>query len=356
MLMFAMPTEDKTEKPTPQKRKQTREEGQVLKSNDVSTAFSLIVMFSAIKFFGGFFVQKINACTTHYLTSFYHGGEVLTVQDVSAIFLNAALSFFITMIPILSTAAVSAILINYLQIGFLLSPKALQPKFSRINPFGGLKKIFSMRSVVELLKSAIKATVIIYFVYKDMKHSFSDFPTLVGGSVNTSLQRFVGMAMKVTFKIAVALLVLAAFDYLYQWWEHQKVLKMTKQEVKEEHKQTEGDPKVKGKIRQLQMKMGMTRMMNDVPSASVVITNPTHYAVALKYDQGGGDAPIVLAKGVDYVALQIKKKAKEHKVEIIENKPLARALFETVEIGDEIPQDFYVAVAQILADIYNMKK
>ena len=355
MIMLMMAMDDKTEKPTPKKKKDAREKGQVLKSNDINTAFILLAMFAVLKFFGSYTVNKIELMLSTYLTGFNYNGDVLPIDNLRTLFINSSLTLFTAIFPILLASVIASLLINYLQVGFLLSTKALKPDFGKINPISGMKRLFSIRSLVELLKSLLKSFIIGYLVYNEVKKCFNSFPMLMNSDLYTSLKYIVDLTMGISFKVGLALLILGAFDFLYQWWDHQKQLRMSKQEVKEEYKQSEGDPKIKSQIRQRQQQMGMMRMMNDVPKADVIIVNPTHFAVALKYDEKKARAPIVLAKGQDFVALRIKEKARENKIKIIENKPLAQALFASVEIGEQIPQEFYVAVAEILAEIYAIK-
>lgn len=356
MIMLMMAMDEKTEKPTPKKKRDTREKGYVLKSNDVNAAFILVASFAVLKLFGKHIANSTMNIMSNYLAGFDAYIDELSVHNASTIFLNLAMSIFVIMIPILVFAVISAVLINYLQVGFLLTSKTLVPKFSKLNPLAGIKRMVSIRSFVELAKSAVKAVIIIYIAYSQIKASIDIFPALMSRDIGQSVGMAIDFSEKLALKIGIALFVIAAFDYGYQWWEYYRNLRMTKQEVKEELKQTEGDPKVKSQIRQRQMRIGRARMMNDVKEATVVITNPTHYAVALRYDEKKDAAPRVVAKGKDYIALKIKEIAREHKIEIVEDKPLAQALFKAAEIGDVIPQEFFVAVAQILAEIYRAKK
>ncbi len=356
MIMLMMAMDDKTEKPTPKKKRDTREKGQVLKSNDVNAAFVLLSMFGILKLLGPQMAYDTSSFMHRFLTGFDTGWEKLSAANAFNIFFSSSVSFFAILMPILALAMLAGIVINYAQVGFLLTTKTLMPKFSKLNPLEGLKRMVSMRALADLLKASIKATVIIYIAFMEIRNSFKTFPALMGTDLGKSLGIIGSFVEGLALKIGIALLVIAAFDYLYQWWEYYKNLKMTKQEVKDEFKQVEGDPKVKAKIRQKQMQMGMARMMNDVEEATVVITNPTHYAAALKYDDSKDAAPVMAAKGKDLVALKIKEKAREHNIEIVEDRKLARALYETVEIGDAIPQEFFVAVAGILAEIYRIKK
>lgn len=353
MIMFAM--EEKTEKATPKRRKDAREEGRVVKSNDINTAFILMGMFGVLKFTGGYCIRRLKFILEKYLTDF-NTQEPLNIRNISALFLDLSASFFIVLAPILGASLILSLLINYLQVGFLYTTKTLQPKLSNLNPVEGFRRILSIRSIVEMAKSIAKFIILAYILYLGIKKNLTAFPMLINSEIEVSLKFVVDLIMDLAFKVGIALIMLAILDYLYKWWEHEKNLRMTKKEVKEEIKQMEGDPNIKSKIKQKQMELGMSRMMADLPKADVVIANPTHYAVAIKYDENLHSAPVVLAKGKDLVALKIKEKAKEHKIEIVENKPLAQALYVTVEVGEQIPQEFYVAVAEILAKIYSIKR
>jgi Flagellar biosynthesis pathway, component FlhB len=243
-----------------------------------------------------------------------------------------------------------------LQVGFLSTTETLTPKLEKINPIAGFKRLFSMRSVVEMIKSILKFIVLSYILYKQIYKDFPRFPTLISSSFEVSVSYMVELTMNIAFKLGLALLIIGVADYLYQWWQHEKELMMSKQEVKDEYKTTEGDPNIKGKIKQKQLQMSMLRMMSDVAKADFVITNPTHYAIAIMYDEKVSSAPIVLAKGKDFVAQKIKEKAKENEIEMIENRPLAQALYVAVDIGEQIPPEFYAAVAEILVKIYSIKR
>jgi flagellar biosynthetic protein FlhB len=225
-----------------------------------------------------------------------------------------------------------------------------------MNPLSGLKKMVSAKSLVELIKSVVKIVIIGLVVNDVFKAKAKEVPALMTHDLNSSLKYMIDTSMDIAFRVGIFLAIYAAGDYFYQWWEYEKNLRMTKQEVKEEYKQMEGDPKIKGQIRQKQRQMGMMRMMQAVPSADVVITNPTHYAIALKYDQKVSRAPVVVAKGKDAIALRIKEKAKESNVQMVENRPLAQALYVSTDIGEAIPEDLYKAVAEILAQVYKLKK
>ena len=356
MIMLMMAMDEKTEKPTPKKKRDAREKGQVFKSKDLSSAIILLGMFGYFKIFGGYTVDKANELLSTCLTSFAQQEDLLSIQNASTFLLDVIKSLFVIVIPILSFSFIIAFAVNYLQVGFILTTKTLKPDFSKINPISGMKNIFSMRALAELIKSSAKAIIIIVIAYKQVKSSLSIFPTLINQNIVQSTKRMVVLMQGLLLKIVIAIIAIAVFDYFYEWWRYNRNLKMSKQEVRDEFRQTEGDPKIKAKIRQKQTQISMSRMMNDVSSATVIITNPTHYAVALKYEQNQEGAPVVVAKGQDYIAQKIKEKARENRIEIVEDKPLARALYTACEIGDAIPQEFFVAVAQILAEIYKIKK
>ena len=248
-----------------------------------------------------------------------------------------------------------AVSVSILQVGFSFNPDTIMPQFSRINPISGFGRIFSKRSLVELIKSLLKITVVGYFIFRFIQKETLRIPSLMMAEIPDSFALLAGIIYDLAFQIAMVILVLAILDYGYQWWEHMQNLKMSKQEVKEEMKQTEGNPQIKSKIREKQRAIATRRMMAEVPKADVVVTNPTHFAVALKYESGM-EAPTVVAKGADFIAQRIREIAKENDVVIVENKPLAQALFKNAEVGDPIPPDLYKAVAEVLAYVYRLKR
>ncbi len=245
---------------------------------------------------------------------------------------------------------------NYIQIGFLFTGQPLAPKFSKLNPIEGAKRLFSLKSVVEFLKSLLKILIIGGVVYLTLWGERTNITTISKMPLADVLSYTGGLTLELGLKIGMILLVLAILDYFYQRYEFEKSLRMSKQDIKDEHKKSEGDPLIKRKIREKQMRMAIQRMMQEIPKADVVITNPTHYAVALQYDTGRMEAPTVLAKGRDYVALKIKEAAGKHGIVIMENRPLARALYDQVEIGQTIPAELFQAVAEVLAYVYKLKR
>ena len=347
--------EEKTEKATPKKRKDVREEGQVVQSREVSSAFILLAGFIGLKVFGKKTVIKIMNFMRNMYSDFGSIDEFFIDGNLHIQFLNIIRTYFAILLPIVGITFLCAILINYLQVGFLFTTKTLKVKFSRINPIEGFKRIFSKRALVELLKSIVKIAVLGYAAYSYCLKKIDIIVKLPSMEPIAILKNFSTLAFGLAMRILGILIALAILDYFYQWHEHEKNIMMTTQELKEEYKQTEGDPLIKSRIKEKQRKMAYSRMMQDVPKADVIITNPTHIAVAIKYDRETHEAPYLVAKGVDLIAEKIKKIAGENSIPIVENKPLARSIFNTMEIGEIIPEELYQAVAEVLAYVYSLK-
>lgn len=347
---------DKTEKATPKKREDARKKGQVLQSREITTVFVLLFVFVGLKIFGGYIYGEMRSFFIHLMEEYPTIDDLFTVNILSRLFFEAIVVLLKVVGPILAIALLAGLITSYAQVGFLFTTETLGFKFDRINPISGLKRIFSTRALVELLKSVFKITVIGYTAYAYLKGEVHNVLNLMAMDVIEVATYIGSTSINVALRVCLMLLFLAAADYLYQWWEYEKNLKMTKQEIKEEYKQSEGNPEIKSKIKQKQRQISMRRMMQEIPKADVVITNPTHFAVAVKYDPQMGEAPVVLAKGQDYLAQRIKEIAKENGIAIVENKPLARTLYSTVEIGETIPSDLYQAVAEVLAFVYSLKK
>ncbi|MEB3101148.1 flagellar biosynthesis protein FlhB [Ferviditalea candida] len=345
--------QEKTEKATPKKRQDSRQKGQVAKSHELPGAFILLFGFLFLLFFGGYFKEHIFRIFTEYFNDYMLWN--LTQQNVLSLFSKLAYQLMLIVGPFMLMAVVIGLIGNYLQVGFLITADPLMPKLNKLNPLEGLKKIVSLRSLVEFLKSMLKMSVIAMVVYSSLWGERAQIVSLSHMPISGILQYASNVTLMLGIKIAVTLIILAVFDFFYQRYEHEKSLKMSKQDIKDEHKKSEGDPLIKGKIREKQRRMALQRMMQEVPRADVVITNPTHFAVAIQYESGKMTAPTVVAKGQDYVALKIKQVAQENDVMIMENKPLARALFEQVEIGESIPEALFQAVAEVLAHVYKLK-
>ncbi|NOV03153.1 flagellar biosynthesis protein FlhB [Paenibacillus planticolens] len=344
---------EKTEPATAKKRQDARKKGQVAKSMDLPAALILLFTFLSFIMFGGFMKEKmINIFRNVYENQLT---MEVTAGNVQVLFVDLLKQGLFILGPIFLLVVLIAFIGNYAQIGFMFIGEPLMMKFNKINPLEGFKRIFSLRSVMDFLKSTLKMTIIGYVVYTTLMGEKAKLLGLGHTPLESAFSFIATVTLKLGIKIGAVLIVLAIFDYIYQKYEYEKSLKMSKQDIKDEYKKSEGDPLIKGKIRAKQRQMAMQRMMQEVPKADVIITNPTHFAVALKYDSTNMQAPTVIAKGADYVALKIKEVAKQNGVMTMENKPLARAIFAQVEIGDSIPADLFQAVAEVLAYVYKMK-
>lgn len=347
-----MALEEKTEAPTPRRRRDAREEGQVARSVELNSALVLISALLLIKFSGPSLASHLKGVAIDCLTKF--PSQDLTVGGVHSNLVRLLLETGMALAPLLIGITVIAFAGSAMQVGFVFSGKALQFKAERLNPISGMARMFSVRAGVELLKSIAKILIVGYIVFSFLRDRYSDIESLVGGDYLTSCSVIGGLTWDLLLRAAMAMFVIAGLDYLFQRSQLEKQLRMTKQEVKEDYKRTEGDPIVKSRIRQKQREISKQRMMLEVPKADVVITNPTHYAVALRYDSESSTAPVVLAKGQRLIAQRIKDIAIEAGVPIVENVQLARALYASVEIGQEIPAELYQAVAEILAYVYRL--
>ena len=349
---------EKTEKATPKKRKDAREEGQVLKSTEATTAFCAIIMLAFMLLTCSGYIESLMDVFRIYLSTGFlevgiNGG--LTMSSIDGLSREIVVTLITIILPILGVAIVAGVAVNLLQVGFLFTTKPLKPKLSKISPIQGLKRMFSIRTVAELLKSLLKVSLLGYIMYSEYIKLLDTLGGYIGLELYPTFIQILQTAFTIALKMCLVLLIIALFDYLYQWYKHEKELRMTKQEIKDEYRNMEGDPQIKGKIRQKQRQMSAMRMMESVPTADVVITNPTHFAIALRYTQGVDTAPVVVAMGQDYLAQKIKAVAAEHGVDIVENKPLAQALYKICEIDREIPMEFYQAVADILVYVYRQK-
>ena len=346
-------SQEKTEKATPKKRQDSRKKGQVAKSTDVNTAVILLLVFLLLWFIGGYVGDGMLALLIHTFQEYMLMD--LTEMSVHLLFTEVAYVGAQIVLPIMMIALVAGVLGSYVQVGVLFAPEAIKPKLSKINPIQGFKRIFSVRALVELVKSLLKISLVGTVVFAILWMNLDSVLILSQKAVADAFYQIAQLTIIMGIAVALLLLILSIPDYLYQKYDHEKQMRMSKQDIKDEHKNMEGDPKVKQKRKQKQMEMAMQRMMQDVPKADVVITNPTHFAVAIQYDGEKMDAPIVVAKGVDYVAFKIRSLAEDHKVMIVENRPLARALYHQTDIGDQVPEDLFKAVAEVLAYVYRLK-
>ncbi len=345
--------QEKTEQATPKRRQESRKKGQVGKSKEISSIAVLCAGAVYLFFRAEHHTKELGQIMQRAFLDI--PGIAAGSQDLFEYLCGKAQDLLLMLLPIMIVLSVVAILANVLQTGFLLSVEALTPSASKLNPISGLKRVFSLKSLVELAKSIAKLVIVGLVAFTTLKKVFPRLIPLTYQDPSSSLSLLGLESINVLFKCCWVILILALLDFFYQRWQHEQSIKMTKQEVKDENKQTEGDPMVKGRIRSLQREMAKKRMMAEVPKADVVITNPVRLAVALRYDPQKGLAPLVVAKGAQQIAARIREIAREHDVPVIENRPLAQNLYK-LELGDEIPAETYQAVAEILAYVYGLKK
>ena len=350
-------SEEKTEKATPKKRREAREKGQVVFSKDLGSSFSLLMVFLFLNFYKSIIIKMV--ADFLYLISDKIGTNIDSIFEFKS--LNYLMNETILLgakiiLPIVVVAMITGVLFAYFQIGFLFTTETIKFKLDKISPVKGFKRMFSIRALVEFLKSILKSAILLYISLSYLLKKINMFYESVNYSVAAIADFMWDVVFNIVVRCSLLLFILAIFDYAYKKWQDEKDLKMSRKEIKDEYKQSEGDPMLKSKIREKQRQLATGRMMQDVPNADVIITNPTHYAVGIKYDPNRGDAPYVLAKGRDLVAKNIKKVAEENDVPIVENKPLAQALYKEIDIGDFIPPNLYEAVAEVLAYVYKLKK
>lgn len=345
---------EKTEKATPKRRQEARKKGQVLKSTEINSVLILFAVFLLLKFMIPSMLEQIQ---DYIYNLWYQMSETnVTIETITPIFISSIILFLKVILPLLIIVATVGVIANLIQVGFLVTTDALQIKLSRINPLEGFKRIFSKKALAELFKSIGKIGLISYIAFTGIKDEVNSFPYLMDMEITKTIGFIGEILFSILWKAILLLAFLAVLDYLYQKFEYEKSLKMSKQEIKDEYKNIEGDPQIKGKIKERQRQMAMSRMMQEVPKADVIITNPTHFAIAIKYDALTMDAPMVIAKGQDLVALRIKELAQKSGVTTVENRPLAQVLFYNVDINEQIPENLFQAVAEILAFVYRLKQ
>lgn len=347
---------EKTEPATDKKLRDARDEGKVAKSKELTAAFDLIVLFLVLKVFMSFVGEKLLGFFS-YIYNRMPDFLNETQKDMSSVtvrnFMNdIILQFLLTCLPFFIFGVVVTILVSIVQVGWKVTTKPMAPKLDKFNPINGFKRIFSKDAIFELIKSVLKIGVILYMAYSSIKSHQNDIFILYELPLKRAVALVGDIIINTGLKISIVYLIVGIVDYIYNKHKFNEDMKMTKQEVKDEFKNTEGDPAIKGQQRKRMQEASQRRMMQDVPKADVVITNPTHFAVAIKYDADTNQAPVVTAKGQDYVAMKIKEIARDNNIRIVENKPLARMLFHNVELGEEIPPELYQSVAEILAMIY----
>ena len=353
------PGGEKTEEPTAKKLSDARNEGQVAKGKDLTSAVMLLVLFMVLRFtvgnMGEGFIECFNKNYTQIGDLFTSTHGEYNMQYTIALIRSAALDMLKLLIPFFGIGFILAIVIELAQVKWKPTSKPLQPKFSKFNPVNGIKRMFSVRTLVSLIKQNVILVVIFIVVYNKLKSRMSDIYMMCDIPLISAIMLLGDIIFDIGTVICVIYTIIGIADYVFEKRKFKKEMMMTKQEVKDEWKNTEGNPEVKNKIRQKMSEASRRRMMQAVPEADVVITNPTHFAVALKYEQNKGKAPVVVAKGEDYLAAKIKEAARENNIEIVENKPLARMLYYNVELDEEIPPELYQAVAEVLAFVYNIK-
>ena len=346
---------EKTEKATPKKREDSRKKGQVLKSPDVTSAIVLLTVFVFLFFFASFLRTEIFSFFSVTFTK-YMLIETLTIDTAIIIYKDMLLEMAVILLPIMLVAVVAAVAANYFQFGLLFTTEPLKFDLKKIDPIKGLKRIFSLKAIIELLKSILKISFIGSITTLILWMNLEQVLSLSFKTAWNTLSTVGWLTGTMGIAASCVLLFISILDFFYQKFDYEKNLKMSKQDIKDEHKNSEGDPIVKSRIRQRQREMAMRRMMQEIPSADVVITNPTHFAIVLKYDDESMDAPTVVAKGADFVAQKIKLIAKENNVVMVENRQLARSMFDQVEVGQRIPDEFFKAVAEVLAYVYRIKQ
>lgn len=353
------PGGEKTEEPTSKKLSDARKEGQVAKSKEIGNAFMLLTLFLMMKVYLGIIGNRFIGCFYSVYGNFadvirMYNGQIPSAS-IQVLIRGMMLQLGIIVLPVFALGVFVVFVCDVVQVKWKPTTKPLKPKFNKLNPVSGFKKFLSVNSLVELVKSILKLSVVGYVVYKYIVKEIGQIFILYNISLNQAIGLIGKIVTDLGIRIALVYMVIAFLDFVYQKRKFKKDMKMTKQEVKDEYKNQEGDPQIKGKQKQKMREASMRRMMQHLPEADVVITNPTHYAVAIKYDADKYDAPYVLAKGEDYLAQRIKDVAKENDIEIVENKPLARMLYANVEVGGLIPPELYQSVAEVLAFVYHLK-
>lgn len=344
----------KTEQATPKRLSDSKKKGQTAKSADFNSAVSFLVFALLLGALGRYlFTNSMDMMKLSLQAGF---GKMLSAGVAGGILLNSVESILMIFLPFGLLAMVLALATNLIQVGFVFTAEPLKPDFKRLNPIEGFKNIFSSKSMFNLVKNMIKLAVVSLVTYNGLKKVIVKIINSGQIGIENLFGFFIGIVSTLSVNIAALMIVIGIIDFIFQKRDFKKKLMMTKQEVKEEYKQMEGDPKIKAARQQRQRQLSMSRTMQDVEEATVIITNPTHIAIALRYRQGEDQAPVVMAKGLDYMALKIKEKAKEKGIPVIENKPLARAMYRNVEAGSFVPVELYQAIAEVLAMVYQMEK
>jgi len=347
---------EKTEDATSKKLGDARTEGQVARSTELITASGLATLFIILKIFVGFIGGKLLETFQSIFSNIDKiASEEFTITTFEELLTNALWTIIWICVPVFATAMVVSVGVILFQVKWKISTKMMRPKFSKINPINGFKKMFSKDKLFELIIEFIKIGVIAYIAYNTLKDEWKTLLALYDINLDQGIILIGNIVIDLGIKISMMFVIIGIADLIYQKMKFKKDMKMSKQEVKDEFKNSEGDPAIKGKIRAKMREISQRRMMQAVPQADVIITNPTHFAAAIKYDRESAEAPVLIAKGADYVALKIKEVAKENNIEIVENKPLARMLYYNVELGAEVPPELYQMTAEVLAYVYGLR-
>ncbi|QEZ88562.1 flagellar biosynthesis protein FlhB [Aliarcobacter cibarius] len=343
--------EEKTEEPTSKKIEDAKKEGNVGKSTEVVGAAVLLFGSVYILFFSTFSLMEIKKLM---LYSYSFIGEEMNDNVYYTIVYSVGITLLKSLAPLFILVFILVLAGNWMQFGFISVP--LKFDLQKLNPIKGLQNIFSFKKLLEALKLTAKLTIIVAVMFLLFSLTYKDILYMMNQDTNSTLKSIVDLSIYFILTILFIIIIFAIMDFYFTKFYYMKSLKMSKQEIKDEYKNMEGDPQVKGRIRRIQMQMAQKRMMSNVPSADVIITNPTHYAVALSYDNEKNKAPVVVAKGIDFIAIRIKEVARENDIPIIENPALARSLFEQIDLDREIPNDFYKAMAEIFSYVYELKR
>lgn len=342
----------KTEKATPRRQEEYRKKGSIAKSTEVNTALTLLSAFLVLKFTGPFIYKSLIDYTRYYFSNMH------TIQidsmNIGNVVIGVIVQVLLLVVPLMVAVLVGVILASIIQVGFIITLEPIKPNLGKLNFIKGFQNLVSIRSLENLVKSLIKVLIIGYVAYITVRDNFPLLFNFFDLNVQQSFLIVARLALELIYKILLVFIVIAIIDYAFQRWQTDKQMRMSKQEIKEEYKRTEGDPLIKGEIRRRQSEMARHRMMAEVPKADVVVTNPIHLAVALQYNAQEMRAPMILAKGMRLVAEHIKEIARENNIPVLENPPIAQALFKTGKVGSEIPSEMYSAVAEILTYIYRL--
>ena len=350
---MAASDEEKTEAPTPKKKKEAVEKGQVAKSQDVNSSLILLSGVLLMLFLGGSMMVQMKDTMGMVCKNLYY--ENFNVDTFIGLLMDISFKNLKGVLPIMGGFMIVGAIASYSQVGIVFSKKALIPDFKKINPLTGAKNLISKKALVKTAMALVKLSIMCGIAYVSIRKDIEPLMELVSMRTEAVFTSASGLIFGITLKIAIILLILALLDFVYQRWQHSKDLMMTKNEVKQESKQTDGDPLIKSRIKSVQREMSRKRMMQEIPEADVIVTNPTHYAVALKYDAATMDARKVIGKGVDLIALKIREIAGKHDIPIVEDRILARVLYSTVEIDSDVPPKLYQAVAKVLSYVYQLR-